>query len=138
MLRGFLARLGGRIRGRRPRDPTPREQRDPKGGVVDQLRFDSGLGMYAVSVEAEQVLITSSLGSHVFQIPLEVAIPEVAPQRAGQLLTLDVMLCTPLSATPRKPLAALTTHVAFKPSGETRRPILQFIVSNVQLLVLEQ
>jgi hypothetical protein len=138
MLRGFLARFGGRIRGRRPRDPAPMERRDRRDGAVDQLRFDSGLGMYAVSVEPDQVLIMPGLGSHVFQIPLEVAVPEVDPLRAGQLLALDVMLCTPLTATPRKLLAVLTTHVAFKPSGETRRPILQFIVSNAQLLALEQ
>jgi hypothetical protein len=138
MLRGCLARFGGRIRGRRPRDPAPRKRRAQKDDAVDQLKFDSGLGVYAVSVEPEQVLIMPGLGSHVFQIPLEVAIPEIDPQRAGQLLTLDLMLCTPLATTLRKPLAMLTTHVAFKPSGETRRPILQFIVSNAQLLALEQ
>lgn len=138
MLRGFPARFGGRIRGRRPRDPAPMERRDRKDGAVDQLRFDSGLGVYAVSVEPEQVLIMPGLGSHVFQIPLEVAIPEVDPQRAGQLLALDVRLRTPQAATAPKLLASLTTHVAFAPHGETRRESLQFLVSNAQLLALEQ
>lgn len=105
---------------------------------MDQLRFDSGLGVYAVSVEPEQVLLMPGLGSHVFQIPLAVAIPEVDPQQAGQLLALDLRLRTPVAATPPKLLASLTTHVAFTPHGETRRQSLQFLVSNAQLLALEQ
>jgi hypothetical protein len=104
---------------------------------MEQLRFDSGLGLYSINVNPEQVVLTRGVGSHVLQVPLEVGVPEVGPN-SGRLLTLETVLCTPLGTGPRKPLAALTVHVAFRSTGETRRQTLQFIVSNAQLLALDQ
>ena len=105
--------------------------------VVDQLRFDKGLGNYAVSVAPESVWISKGMGTHWFQIQLEVGIPQVEAA-AGRLLCLETTLYAPQSNGPRVPLASANVSVPFNPAGEVRLPTLQYVITNAQLLAMEQ
>ncbi len=49
----------------------------------DQMRFDEGLGTYSISVAPESVWISKGMGTHYFQIQLEVGIPQVMKQHHG-------------------------------------------------------
>jgi hypothetical protein len=104
---------------------------------MNQLRFDAGLGKYTVSVAPESVWISKGMGAHDLQLRLEVGIPEVGAE-AGQLLSLETTLCAPRSNGPRAPLAYASMSVAFKPAGEVQRPTLHYLITNAQLLALEQ
>lgn len=104
---------------------------------MDQLRFDAGLGSYSVSVRPDAVAIFAGLGGHYFQMQVEVGIPEVGPE-AGQLLQLETTLYVPRQVGPRAPLASANVSVAFKPTGEVRRPTVQYLITNAQLHALEQ
>jgi hypothetical protein len=104
---------------------------------VDQLRFELGLGHYAVSVAENTVWIHKGMGTQYFQIQLQVGIPEVGTQ-AGRLLCLETVLYAPEGSGPRVPLAVANVSVAFNPSGETRLPTLQYLITNDQLRALEQ
>ena len=66
-----------------------RETRE--GTIMDQLRFDSGLGNYSVSVAPESVWISRGMGTHYLQIQLEVGVPQVEAA-AGRLLCLETTL----------------------------------------------
>jgi len=105
---------------------------------VNQMRFDGGLGTYSLSVAPESVWISKGMGTHYFQIQLEVGIPQVT-KAAGRLLALETTLYTPTGATsPRVPLASASVSVPFNPEGEVRRPTLLYLITNAQLLALEQ
>jgi hypothetical protein len=104
---------------------------------VDQLRFDEGLGNYTVSVAPDSVWIFKGMGTHYFQIQLEVGIPQV-DAAAGRLLCLETTLYAPQANGPRAPLASANVSVPFNPTGEVRRPTLQYLITNAQLLALEQ
>jgi hypothetical protein len=104
---------------------------------VDQLRFEADLGTYTLGVDAESLWISQGIGTHYFQLQLEVGIPQVG-EAAGQLLSLETTLYAPRNNGPRVPLASANTSVPFNPTGEIRRPTLQYIITNAQLLALEQ
>jgi hypothetical protein len=108
-----------------------------KGTAVDQLRFDSELGTYAVSVAPDSVFISKGMGAHCFRAQLEVAIPPVGAA-AGRLLCLETTLYAQQTNGPRAPLGSANVSVPFNPAGEIRRPTLQFLITNAQLLALEQ
>jgi hypothetical protein len=100
------------------------------------MRFDDGLGTYSVSVATDSVWITKGMGTHYLQIPLQIGIPQVT-QAAGRLLVLDTTLYAPAGAAGRAPLASATISVPFNPD-EVRRPTLVYLITNFQLLALEQ
>lgn len=105
---------------------------------MDQMRFDKGLGTFSLSVAPESVSISKGMGTHYFQIQLEVGIPQVT-KVSGRLLILDTTLYTPTGATgPRMPLASASVSVPFQPEGEVRRPTLNYLITNAQLMALEQ
>ncbi len=86
--------------------------------IVNQLRFEEGLGSYSVNVAPEGIWILQGMGTHVLQVQLEVGIT----QGSG----------------PRIPLAFADVSVPFNPDGEVRRPTLYYLITNAQLLALEQ
>lgn len=104
---------------------------------MDQLRFDSGLGTYNVTVTPDSVMIARGMGAHQLQLSLEVGVPEVGPQ-AGRLLQLEAALYIPQSNGPRALLGTVHTSVAFRPTGEIRRETLVYLITNAQLLELER
>jgi hypothetical protein len=104
---------------------------------MDQLRFEAGLGHYSVSVAPESVWISKGMGTHYFQVQVQIGIPEVAAV-AGRLLCLETTLYAPEVAGSRVPLASASVAVPFNPEGEVRRPTLQYLITNAQLLALEQ
>lgn len=105
--------------------------------VVNQLRFEQGLGSYSVNVAPERVWVLPGMGTHVLQVQLDVGIPEVAKD-AGRLLYLETALYAPEGSGPRVPLAFADVSVPFNPDGEVRRPTLYYLIANAQLLALEQ
>jgi hypothetical protein len=104
---------------------------------VDQLRFEAGLGQYAVSIAPESVWIFKGMGTHYFQIQLQIGISEVG-KVAGRLLFLESTLYAPQANGPRVPLASANASVPFNPDGEVRLPTLRYLITNTQLLALEQ
>ena len=104
---------------------------------MDQLRFDEGLGTYTVNVAPESVGIFKGMGTHYLKLQLDAGIPEVGPD-AGQLLSLQTILYAPQRSGPHVPLGTATASVPFKPTGEVRRETLQYLITNAQLLALEQ
>lgn len=104
---------------------------------MDQIRFEAGLGSYSISVAPESVGIFKGKGTHYFQIQLEVGIPQVG-EMAGRLLYLETMLYAPQGSGPRVPLASANVSVPFNPEGEVRPPTLCYLITNAQLLALEQ
>jgi len=112
-------------------------QKTREGAIVDQLRFDAGLGHYSVSVAPDSVWIFKGMGTHYFQIQLQVGIPQV-DAAAGRLLCLETTLYAPQVNGPRVPLASSNVSIPFNPAGEVRLPTLQYLITNAQLLALEQ
>lgn len=104
---------------------------------MDQLRFDSGLGHYSVSAALDSVWIFKGMGTHYLQIQLQVGIQQV-DAAAGRLLGLETTLYAPQGNGPRVPLASANVSVPFNSTGEVRQPILQYLITNAQLLALEQ
>jgi hypothetical protein len=104
--------------------------------IVNQLRFEEGLGSYSVNVAPESVSVLKGMGTHVLQVQLEVGIPQAA-EKAG-LLYLETALYAPEGSSPRIPLAFADVSVPFNPDGEVRRPTLYYLITNAQLLALEQ
>jgi hypothetical protein len=111
--------------------------RDRKGAIVDQLRFEEGLGYYSVSAAPDSVQIRKAMGTHYFQVQLQVGIPPVGAA-AGRLLCLETTLYAPQASAARAPLASANVSVPFNPAGEVRLPVLMFLITNAQLLALEQ
>ena len=105
--------------------------------IGNQLRFEEGLGSYSVNVAPESVWVLQGMGTHVLQVQLEVGIPQVT-EKAGRLLYLETALCAPDGSGPRIPLAFSDVSVPFNPDGEVRRPTLYYLITNAQLLALEQ
>src|SRR5260370_25849648 len=121
-----------------PGSTATSSRRRTRGTIVDQMRFDEGLGIISLSVAPESVWISKGMGTHYFQIQLEVGIPQVT-KAAGRLLALETTLYTPTGATsPRVPLASASVSVPFNPEGEVRRPTLLYLITNSQLLAREQ
>ena len=104
---------------------------------MDQLRFEAGLGNYSVSVAPDSVWISKGMGTHYVQIQLQIGIPQVGSV-AGRLLCLESTLYAPQANGPRVPLASANVSVPFNPEGEVRLPTLQYLITNAQLLALEQ
>ncbi|GIF75753.1 hypothetical protein [Asanoa siamensis] len=104
---------------------------------MDQLRFEAALGTYTVSVAPESIWIFKGMGTHYFQLQLEVGIPQVGAE-AGRLLCLETTLYAPQQTGPRAPLDSANVSVPFNATGEVRRPTLQYLITNAQLLALEQ
>jgi hypothetical protein len=77
------------------------------------------------------------MGTHYLQIQLQVGIPQV-DAAAGRLLCLETTLYAPQGNGPRVPLALANVSVPFNPAGEVRWPTLQYLITNAQLLALEQ
>jgi hypothetical protein len=120
---------------REAQNRSPRN--DEEGALVDQLRFDAGLGCYSVSVVKDNVWISQGMGTHYFQIQLEIGIPQVGPE-AGRLLYLETELLAPRASGGSVPLASASASVPFRPTGEVKRETLNYLVTNAQLLALEQ
>ena len=111
---------------------------EEKGTVVNQLRFDDGLGVYSVSAAPDSVMIARGMGTHYIQMQLQVGIPKVGPA-AGRLLVMETTLYAPQGATGgRVPLASANVSVPFNPTGEIRLPVLLFLVTNAQVQALEK
>lgn len=108
-----------------------------KGAIVNQLRFEAGLGHYSVNVAPDSVWIFRGMGTHYFQVQLQIGIPEVGAG-AGRLLCVETTLYAPEGSGPRVPLASTNASVPFNPEGEVRMPTLQYLITNAQLLALEQ
>ncbi|MGI5238786.1 hypothetical protein [Dactylosporangium sp. CA-139066] len=104
---------------------------------MDQLRFEAALGTYTVSVAPESIWIFKGIGTHYFQLQLEVGIPQVGAE-AGRLLCLETTLYAPQETGPRAPLDSTNVSVPFNATGEVRRPTLQYLITNAQLMALEQ
>ena len=104
---------------------------------MDQLRFDEQLGAYSVSVAPESIGIAKAMGTHCLRLQLAVGIPEVGPA-AGRLLYLETDLCAPQPAGSTVPIAFANVSVPFRPTGEIRRVTPQYLITNAQLLALEQ
>ncbi|WP_410634310.1 hypothetical protein [Amycolatopsis sp. cmx-4-83] len=104
---------------------------------MDQLKFEAGLGTYNVTVAPDSVWIHRGLGAHYFQLQLEVGVPEVGPE-AGRLLMLETTLYATTTSGTRAPVGSATASVPFKPVGEIRREELRYLVTNAQLLAMEQ
>jgi len=78
------------------------------------------------------------MGTHYLQIQLQVGIPQVGAA-AGRLLCLDETTLSAAHANgPLVPLSSANVSVAFNPGGEMRLPTLQYLLTNAQLLALEQ
>lgn len=90
-----------------------------------------------MSVTPDSVWISKGMGTHYFQIQLQVSIPQVDAE-AGRLLCLETTLYAPQANGPRVPLASANVSVPFNPAGEVRLPTLQYLITNAQLLALEQ
>jgi hypothetical protein len=120
-----------------PTDQTVAPYLPRSDATVEQLRFEDPLGHYAVSVVPDSVGIFSGMGSQYFQIQLKVGIPPTGPA-AGRLLFLETMLYAARDNGPRAPLASATIAIPFRPAGETRQPTLQYLLTNAQLLAIEQ
>lgn len=108
-----------------------------KGAIVNQLRFEAGLGHYSVNVAPDSVWIFRGMGTHYFQVQLQIGIPEFGAG-AGRLLCVETTLYAPEGSGPRVPLASTNASVPFNPEGEVRMPTLQYLITNAQLLALEQ
>src|SRR5262249_10255759 len=80
--------------------------------------------------------ISAGMGTHCLRIQLEVGVPDVG-SKAGQLLVLETVLYAQRSNGPRAPLATANASVPFK-AGQLRRPTLLYLITNAQLLALEQ
>jgi hypothetical protein len=104
-----------------------------KGAIVNQLRFEAGLGHYSVNVAPDSVWIFRGMGTHYFQVQLQIGIPEVGAG-AGRLLCVEITLYAPEGSGPRVPLASTNASVPFNPEGEVRMPMLQYLITNAQLL----
>jgi hypothetical protein len=104
---------------------------------VDQLRFGGGLGYYSVSAAPDSAQICKGMGTHYFQVQLQVGIPPTGSE-AGRLLCLETTLYAPQASGARSPLASVNVSVPFDPAGEVRRPVLIFLITSAQLLALEQ
>ena len=63
------------------------------------------------------------MGTHYFQVQLQIGIPEVAAV-AGRLLCLETTLYAPEGSGPRVPLASANVSVPFNLEGEVRLPKL--------------
>src|SRR5262249_17389279 len=83
------------------------------------------------------VWISKGMGTHYFQIQLQVGIPQV-DATPGRLLCLETTLFAPHANGPRVPLASANVSVPFNPAGEVRLPMLQYLITNAQLLALGQ
>jgi hypothetical protein len=83
------------------------------------------------------VSILKGMGTHYFRVQLQVGIPEVAAV-AGRLLCLETTLYAPEGGGPLAPLASADVSVPFNPEGEVRRPTVRYLITNAQLLALEQ
>jgi hypothetical protein len=110
---------------------------EEEGAIVEQLRFEEGLGYYSVSATPDSVQICKGMGTHYFQVQLQVGIPQAGPA-AGRLLCLETTLYAPQASGPRAPLASANVSVPFNPAGEVRLPTLTFLITSAQLLALEQ
>jgi hypothetical protein len=77
------------------------------------------------------------MGTHYLQIQIQVGIPQVDAV-AGRLLCLETTLYASQGNSPRVPLASANVSVPFNPTGEVRQPTLQYLITNAQLLALEQ
>lgn len=108
-----------------------------KGAIVNQLRFEAGLGHYSVNVAPDSVWIFRGMGTHYFQVQLQIGIPEFGAG-AGRLLCVETTLYAPEGSGPRVPLASTNASVPFNPEGEVRMSTLQYLITNAQLLALEQ
>lgn len=104
---------------------------------VNQLRFGGSLGIYTVSVAPESVSIIKGMGTHYLQLQLEIGVPQVT-EEAGRLLCLETVLYTPDGGGPHVPLGFRDISVPFKPDGEMRRLTVQYLITNAQLLAIEQ
>ena len=104
--------------------------------IVNQLRFEEGLGSYSVNVAPEGVWILQGMGTHVLQFSWRSASRKSPRKRAAA--GLETALCAPEGSGPRIPLAFADVSVPFNPDGEVRRPTLYYLITNAQLLALEQ
>jgi hypothetical protein len=111
------------------RDGSHRLGDDEGRTRVNQLRFEAGLGHYSVSVATDSVWIFKGMGTHYFQVQLQVGIPEVAAV-AGRLLCLETTLYAPEGSGPKVPLASVNVSVPFIPEGDVRQPTLQYLITN--------
>lgn len=104
---------------------------------MEQLRFDTPLGIYSVNVAPESVGISKGMGTHYLQLQLDIGIPEVGDE-AGRLLCLETTLCAARVGGPVVPLAMASVSVPFSPDGGVRRATPQYLITNAQLPALEQ
>jgi hypothetical protein len=95
------------------------------------------LPMAAMTVGRGRGKGARGMGTYYFQVQLQIGIPEVGAG-AGRLLCVETTLYAPEGSGPRVPLASTNASVPFNPEGEVRMPTLQYLITNAQLLALEQ
>jgi hypothetical protein len=108
-----------------------------ESSTVEQLRFDVPLGTCNVSVAPESIGIFKGMGTHYLQLQIQVGIPGLGPE-AGRLLYLETTLCAPLAGGQVVPLAAANVSVPFATTDGICRAAPQYLITNAQLLALEQ
>ncbi|MDH6130031.1 hypothetical protein [Kitasatospora sp. GP82] len=102
---------------------------------MNALRFDAGVGTFAVNVRENSLWVHKAMGTHSLELQLEVHIPQ--SEGAGRLLVLETDLFAPRDAGPRAWLGAAAQSIAFTPGG-VERPTLRFLLTGAQLLALEE
>ncbi|MFF2045558.1 hypothetical protein ACFVVX_34580 [Kitasatospora sp. NPDC058170] len=102
---------------------------------MNELRFDAQAGTFAVNVRENSLWIHKAMGTHSFQLQLEVHVPQ--SEGAGRLLVLETDLFAPRDAGPRAWLGSAAQSVAFLP-GRIERPVLRYLLTGAQLLALEE
>ncbi|KOV35774.1 hypothetical protein ADK60_08730 [Streptomyces sp. XY431] len=101
---------------------------------MDELRFDKGIGTFAVDVAENSLMILKAAGTHCLQFQLAVHIPK--SEKVGSLILLETDLFAPQELRPKAWLGSATHSLAFVPGG-VQRPTLRFLLTSAQILALE-
>ncbi len=104
---------------------------------MEQLRFDVPLGTCTVSVAPESIGIFKGMGTHYLQLQIQLGMPGLGAE-AGRLLYLETTLCAPLTGGQVVPLAAANMSVPFATTDGICRATPQYLITNAQLLALDQ
>ncbi|GAA1264154.1 hypothetical protein Psi02_76290 [Planotetraspora silvatica] len=99
------------------------------------MRFDVGVGDFALDVQEESVLLLKSMGTICLQLGLEVKAP--VDQKVGRLLALQADLYG-THGSYRMLLSRVTEMVPFTPEIGIERRTLKFILTSAQLHAINE
>lgn len=102
---------------------------------MNELRFDGGIGTFAVNVREGSLWIHRALGTHSLELQLEVVVPN--GEDAGRVLQLETDLFAHRDNAGRAWLGSAAHTLTFTPGG-VQRPILRFLLTGAQILALEE